>query len=254
MKLSDEFKNCIFKYFYEDNQDIKIMIPQKYENETKELFEIISNFEILNFYNRPDGYINSNDFYILEHFEINATKTNSKGSQTRKEEARIKSKFNDTISKHKNETVRLFEELQIEISAENLYKCFRQNYLNHFNKVNSYTDNLSKSKLLDNNKNVKVCFFVEDTTPLGTFYLNKNKRTTLRIINIKECLETITSHPVDYIFLLNQYDNDKSIYFVEKEWINELLQNSMQVKDIKMIDWKPMEMRFNIPIPNKKQS
>ena len=54
--------------------------------------------DVLLGYSTLDGYINSNDFYILEHFEINATKTNSKGSQTRKEEARIKSKFNDTIS------------------------------------------------------------------------------------------------------------------------------------------------------------
>ena len=144
--------------------------------------------------------------------------------------------------------------LQIDISAENLYKCFRQNYSNHFAKINSYVDNLSKSKILNNDKNFKVCFFIEDTTPLGTFYLNKNKRTTLSIINIKECLKIINSQPVDYIFLLNQYDNDKAIYFVKKEWIDELLQNAMQIKNIKMINWTPMEIRFNIPIPNKKQS
>ena len=241
--MEKEFENCIHKYF--ENQDGYTYLPRKKQGTKNDLVKIIKNFDKLELYDKPDGYIlTKNYIYILEHFEIDATKLNKKGSQTRKEESRIDKDFNNVINQSIQDKVLYNEQMQIEISSENLTNNFIKIYLNHYKKIESYKRHLIEEGIANESSRFKICFFVEDVTPLGTFHLNGFRRTTLRISDIKECVQIMQKNSVDYLFLLNQYDNNKSRYFLQKTWLKDISNEAKPYKSIKMFNWKPIDMRM----------
>lgn len=240
-----EIEKCISKYFYDENANSgKVEIPFTRQKEIQDLLNIIRNFNNLIVNEEPDGFIVMQDYIlILEHFEIDATKRNRKGSQTRIQENIIENKINQTT----NTLVSM--QMQVNISTNNLIDNFRQIYVNHFNKIENYKKNLISKGIGNQNTKFKICFFIEDVTPMGTFYLNNNQRTKLRITDIKECVEILQSNTIDYIFCFNEYDNDKDIYFAQKEWLNDILTLAKNGKDIKMLDWQPIVLGANYLIP-----
>ncbi len=250
----NEFQKCLNKYFYETQDNfLNILCPKGNEKiSIKHLLKIFNNFNEIKLYDKPDGYIITKKYiYIFEHFEIDATNNSKKGSQSRREENRIDRKFKNIKVNKQNEMKTILETYDITISIENLVENFKNICQDHHNKIESYKNNLIKKGIASLDSKFKICFVIEDVTPLGTFYLNNFKRTTLRISNIKECLNFLQKNiiNVDYYFLLNQYDNEKNRYFFKKSFIKDMKRFAIKQEDIKMINWKPNEVRFEFTVP-----
>lgn len=246
MKLS-EFELCYNTYL---QGNVHFCVATKPKNNLTKLDKILSNLSNIIFFDRPDGYMVFKDYILIfEHFEINATNSNRKGSQIRKEEARIDRKFNELFEEIDNQNKIWGEQMDVEISTENLVNNFNKQYLNHYRKIEEYKRHLIKEGVATKDTKFQVCFCIEDNTTLGSFSLVNHKPTTLRIVDIKECLETTIKNKVDYLMLFNTFYNDRSIYFTSKSGLKDLLLKSSKMQEIKMVNWKPnvLSGRYFIP-------
>ncbi len=248
MQLS-EFEQCYITYL---QGDVHFCVATKPRNNIAKLDNILSNLSNIVFFDRPDGYMIFKDYILIfEHFEISASNSNRKGSQVRKEKARIDRKFNELFEQEGNQNKIWGEQMDIEISAENLVCDFNKQYLNHYRKIEEYKKHLIKKGIATIDTKFQVCFCVEDNTTLGSLCLVNHRPTTLRIVDIKECLETIIKNKVDYLMLFNTFSNDRSVYFTSKSGLKDLLLKSSKMQEIKMINWKPNVLSGRYFIPYK---
>lgn len=250
MKLS-EFELCYNTYL---QGNVHFCVATKPKNNLAKLDKILSNLSNIIFFDRPDGYMVFKDYILIfEHFEISATNSNRKGSQIRKEEARIDRKFNELFEEKDNQNKIWGEQMDVEISTENLVNDFNKQYLNHYRKIEEYKKHLIKEGVATKDTKFQVCFCIEDVSVFGSFSQEKINRDTLRIINIRECLETIIQHKVDYLMLFNTFvygfNKDKVVYFTSKSGLKELMSNSKNMRDIKMLNITPhiLSGRYFIP-------
>lgn len=243
----DELKNCINKYLRKNRQVcVADTNSKKLEYEMCRLFTQLSRLE---YRDCPDGYIKlKNKIIIVEHFEIDCSLRNRKGSQARKEEFRIDKQF-ENINPYQctNIAITRTEKMSIKTTAENLMNNFIDSYNQHFQMIGQYKNNLIDEKIANERTKFEVCFFIEDISPLGSLHFYNSKLCGLWAIDIKECIDFIKVKPIDYMFLFN---NDH-VYFARKKDLRKLRQNSLSCKDIFMPDMEPMVMQTTMYIPKE---
>lgn len=211
------------------------------------------NFNSAQSYERPDILIPIGEQIVaIEHFEFDASSVTRKGSKDKKNQDQRDKEFSKKIdfSDLKNEPLILSCCNETEYLYKNYIKNFFKAFENHYEKIKKYKLNLISNDLVKNEENIIMCFFIEDTTPLGTYYLEEGMLKTLDLFLLKEYLDIISrSVELDCVFYGNYCGNRLALSFMKISQFNiEYLKQKKLIDFTKdeFFTFKPKESRFAI--------
>lgn len=130
-------------------------------------------------YERPDLLlISDNNVFAIEHFKIDSSKTNRKGS-------RYKQKYNEKYfndqqkqinDKLKNEKMVLHtEKIETKLQFDNLYINLINCFNDHYDNISEYNDNIRTINSLKS-LNIEYIFFIEYDLIFPSFFMNDDNK------------------------------------------------------------------------------
>lgn len=202
--------------------DKKINCPKinydQYEKFAKLLSQIVC-------FEAPDFYIkDGKTIWLLEHFEIDGSRHNKKGSENKLKQDNDQKKANEFFESHPEANI-FSSSLNVKNTSkqylDNLFSSFKK----HYDKIEKYKSNIKKQLNLQDDVEFKIVFLIEDTTVFGTFYYDNGIHPLLPIksaefMNYMRGLKNIdgiicstetidNSHPYSYILLKNDFEENK---------------------------------------------
>lgn len=193
-----ELEEIIRKYFSKDNDAIV------YFDLEQELFnKVISN---LKEYERPDILsIFDNKIVAIEHFEFDSYKRSRKGSEFQIENNIMERNFDKEINEKlkTQKDVVVHGRIKSTSSADNYFNNFKKNFLSHYEKIDSYVEHIKSD--YPNTDNITFCFFAEDVTPLGSYFMNRKTSYHPYLLNplyLDEIVDILINSPrVKYLII-----------------------------------------------------
>lgn len=207
-------------------------------NNNDECKKIIENMFSVNYRDSPDGYIydkKNNIVYIYEHFEIDCSQHNKKGSKLRRNLAKIKREVNREMDdNNEGEILKNIEQgystkkddgtIVFEIGKNG--EKYRNNYINNFNdlfekhhkQLKLYRDNcMTELGIYD--AIFKFIFVIEDVTTGGTYYLN-GRGPGQQVIPLftKQFQEKLLNSNVDYL-VFKSLQNSGLLTVLDKQYL-----------------------------------
>ena len=174
----------------------------------------------------PDIYsIVNNKILIIEHFEIDSSKRNDKGTEYKKEKDFINKKFEDFNIKEN--LGKLFCcPITKKSTVKNLFENLKYNYKKHYEKIDLYIKNLTTHDILNKEMKITVCFLVEVIKPyLDIERIDNRERERPHICFFREFIEFLElfekNSKIDGIFFYDKfcYDQPKT-NFIGKEIVD----------------------------------
>ena len=164
-----EGQKIIDKYFRKDiNADVYGNIN---EEKLNKIIQNIGNFE------EPDMLsIFDNTIIGIELFEFDSSDNIKKGSKYQIANAMVKKKFDKIVESDlkSKKNITCHDDIKVKTCLSNYYKNFNKHYKSHYEKVDKYIEHIQQ--VIDcNNKNTEMWFFIEDTSILGSYYLNMKR-------------------------------------------------------------------------------
>lgn len=203
----------------------------------------LQNFE------RPDGYyIAENTLYVLEYFEFDSTMSLRKGSETKRDNARIERGFNSVPPT--DEGIVLRDSLHVQQNSKNYIENSLKNMDSHYSKIESYLAKLKDNGLMQ--KNVKIGFFIEDTTILGNVYSPHEWKPVEPVIlcYCKHFLDKFENYPnLDFCICASTYSSQSFLWFINKQSVSEFRNLEIDLKNIEILNFQPKVMGFKITVP-----
>ena len=205
----------------------------------------------------PDLYIKKgNTVYIIEHFEFDCYKGSKKGSKFRTEEARIDRRFQQIVPT--TEGVTALDIIKGERSYSNYLNNVKSLFNRHYEHIPDYIQNLTKAGIIEDGSEIKVVFFIEDVTPLGTrVYPRKGEyvgyTVPITLAESSEFLEFFKSKKkVDYVLSCSSVNNKDYIWFIDNSEIDEYFKITEDYHDLIFSNSTPfvIESQIEIPINN----
>jgi hypothetical protein len=210
-------------------------------------------------FDRPDIVIGNSSFtYFFEHFIFDSSVNTKKGTEMRKEEARVARDFeshvNESLKKLPKKTVIKRDKYISDRSVSNYISNFKRNFSNHYNKLEDYMKN---AKVNDLNMPYEFGFVIENTSNLPDIVLNENDNTQILLpIHLKEIINMIIESPeIKNIFYITHSNMSKySVFYFRNETtlIKEI--EELGIKDYtdkELINLKGHSFGFAIPIPKE---
>lgn len=199
-------------------------------------------------FDAPDFYIKDDKnriVYIIEHFEIDCYKKGRKGSGFRLDESRIDKRIKEFQKEYAE------GEYHDIISAETSYDFYIKNIIEtfekHYNHIQLYKDNLNTFLSLNDNWHFKVMFFIEDVSPLGTQAYDRST-SEMKLVNIAASKEFLTFYKekeeVDYILSCSSCNNENDIWFIDRNNLDEYVNNAENYSQMQFMDWNPHVFYF----------
>lgn len=220
------------------------------DNDREVVENLLSNLKIFSF-ERPDIVLENDEFIVLvEHFQIDASKyISSKGNKDKVESFKRQQKFDEFAKKSSDPSVSLSMNIEVEYRKENyidnLIRCFNDHYL----KIDSYIEAINQIER-NNNKEFKVAFYIEDTNPVGAYWLGKGNIEPLVIFQIDEFLKLLKKSPkVDYIFYSNYCHTKYHMNFLSTKFSNQINIEQYNLNDKVFFCFDPKEIAFRQVIP-----
>lgn len=226
----NELEKIINKYF---NKDGSIITYYELKEET---FLKITDPNNIFHYEAPD-ILSIFDNYIIaiEHFEFDSFSSNRKGSDYKIKENNIKKEIDKEVIKSLKKSKSSINHAVIKSSAtlENYYNNFQQTFLTHYKKINQYRSKIEND--YGTERDIVMCFFAEDSTPLGNYFLDRESSNNLQPLTplySDEIIEMLIKHnKVQYlilgVFALNEY---KVIVFKnDKETLKKFKKNRSHI-------------------------
>ena len=236
--MSDEFKSFLYKYVI--NKDL--MFEGNQEIEFKKMSDFFNSG--INLLDRPDGFCKCEDnVLIIEHFEFDSSRKNSKGSTNRQELFRASNK---KPSSHKEFEI-YHDEIKCDYTIENYVNNAINNLNNHYKKVNYYIDSLKKEKIIANTSNVEILFCIEDTTVLGNF--NSENGKPLFLLYCAEFIQAIKPlTKLDYILCGSSNGSTDFTWFTSVSHIDNYIAKQFSKCDTKIANLTPHTMTSFVQI------
>lgn len=208
-------------------------------------------------YERPDMYsILEDEIYIIEHFEFDSYKSSKKkGSDYRQKEGKIKNEFDRLLIQGRDKEVSYNETIRSTASVNNYINNFIDKFNHHYEKIGEYKKRIAKIHA----GLPKICFFVEDVSPLGSYYIN-NKRCpkNLFIFQFKRVIEFLLKHKAIYAIIYGFFDgiggDKRKIIIIEnnKKAIDKFIDDHEYVEELEYYWHEPNVSAVSIPILNIK--
>lgn len=181
--------------------------------------------------NRPDAYaVIEDDILLLEHFQFNNTKATKKGSQQHKVAAKSEQEFKKKLVKDGDFAV--LDEY-VERNGKSYVENFRTQFNSHYNKIDDYKSEMQK-QLKKDFKNIYMGFLIEDSSSLGSIYLNKEKMYCLDLLQTKEFLDIFEKASKLDFAIFSMTGNADNLYqsFISRRSIDERRKNEIIANDI----------------------
>ncbi len=241
-----ELEEIIEKFFSKESSALL------YYNLNQQLFsDVVKNVKP---YERPDILsIFKNKIVGIEHFEFDSFNRTSKGSEYRTNEFKIQKRFekimNDEL-KCKN-FVSMHDKITGNSNMKNYFDNFQKAFLNHYNKIDDYVDHI-KEEFDCSQKEIHICFFAEDVSPLGSVYIKDEKIDLLTPLFSDTIIEMLKNSPkVEYLIIgtyaLSEY---KLVIIENKIDVLEKYKNERpKIKESDFQVFKPETIGFAGKIP-----
>jgi hypothetical protein len=223
----------------------------RYHNELdKEFLEelSVSYHEIIEF-ERPDLLIHLNEKLLaIEHFEFDASSKNRKGSNDKREFSERNREFDRLISETTEFPLIQNQAVNCEYSYSNYIKNFKETFSKHLSNITDYKNNIIESGLANKEEEILICFFIEDTTPLGTYRLIDGDLISCNLFFLREYVEIISnSREIDFV-LFGHYDNQIEFMSNTEKTLKVLNENRIDDLQEYFFCFEPQESRFCIHI------
>jgi len=158
----------IKKYFRQDHTVIV------YYDLDQELFNKVVDINHIGMYEKPDILsIFDNKIVGIEHFEFDSFKKSGKGSDFRIKDGTLKRDLQKTMHEEllKKDSTTVCGHIDSTCSLSNYFNNFKKIFLDHYEKIDSYIEHIEEDYGTD--KEISICFFAEDVTPLGNYFMNR---------------------------------------------------------------------------------
>ncbi len=212
----------------------------------------------LGIYEKPDILsMYDNKILGIEHFEFDSyNRAKKRGSDYKVKDYRIEKKFDKEIKEKllDNDSIVVHDEINSTASLANYYQNFENIFKNHYQKIQSYIDHI-KQDFDCKNKEIHICFFAEDVTPLGNYFFDKSndeKITPLLPIFSEKIRQLLKDSPlVEYLVIGSFCMNDNRIFIIQstKEALERFANDHKEVSDDDFFSFKPQTTGFAFKIP-----
>jgi hypothetical protein len=247
-KKESELNLALEKYFNEDENIIHFFGKQK-----KVILNFMERLFKVYLFEEPDGfYKEENNVLIVEHFEFDSTKrSKGKGSEYRREEAKINRKISNLVPNEKGKIYH--EKFECTHTIVNYINNAMNLWREHYKNIINYKERLKKENIIKKGDIIETAFLIEDMTCLGNSYMENDKLYSLILLHCEEFLNLFeTCIDVKYILSLSTNGNYKNIWFIDRSFIKDYRKYQIKKGNIKIIDFKPNIVGWEVIIPNGK--
>lgn len=215
-----------------------------------ELLNNLGNFE------RPDMITYySNHIIGIEHFEFDSSRTVRKGSKYQIENAKITNKFDKVVESDladKKEII-IHNDIKVETSIDNYYNNFKIQFENHYKNIDKYIDNI-RTRFNSKDKDISIWLFVEDTSPLGSYYFTKEREIRLmHPLYSKENLELFNNSSKVSGLIFGSYSGKKYKLFIicnDNDSIQKFRNDLPVINKSDFFNFEPHTTAFACLVPN----
>ncbi len=246
MGTSTEGVRYLEKYIF----DNEITYPSNGSFDYSFLNHVFDSIQILD---RPDFYsIVGNTIYIIEHFEIDSTKHNRKGSKQKIEEFKDELRFQQVAGAN-NDNMSIYNgqinaEPKIEFYKENLFAAFDD----HYNKIESYKNHVRELVQDFDKYKVVTIFIIEDSSIFGSLYFKNGLKLLLPVFAREFNSYFKSKQNLDLVLCSSETNtNTKISWILARCDIEHMLDKEVSLNDIELVDLRPMSLRASIFIPKK---
>lgn len=259
MKRSDELLNAINKYFgfsgVSPHEETKMHYYGS-DITVQEFVDMLQTGQML-FGDAPDMLIRKDNVaLIIEHFEFDSYIVTRKGSQNRREQSRVERLENNLIPTENG--VYYHDAIHGFSSYQNYVKNVCRNFNEHYLQISTYKKNLISKGLIKDSTLVKVLFFIEDTSPLGSMVVDqKDDSCVVRAVCLGQCPEFLSllvcKPDVNFVLACSEAGLDQIIWFIDRNEITEYQKEALNYSKMSFIASEPKVVGFKKLIPNNLQ-
>lgn len=247
-----ELENIIRKYFQKEGSGIV------YYNIDQETFNKVIDPQNIGSYERPDILsMFENKIIGIEHFEFDSFKRNRKGSDFKIKEYQVEKKFEEKMEKvlRRKDSIIVHDQIESSSTMENYFNNFKKVFLEHYNKIDSYIKHINED--FDcSNKEIHICFFAEDVSPLGSYFLDeKRKINLLNPLFSDEIIEVLNNcQKVEYLIIGTYVLNGYKMIIIEnkKEVLERLKKEHQKIEEKDFFSFEPQTTGYAIKISKEK--
>lgn len=206
-------------------------------------------------FNKPDFYLeNKNEIWLVEHFEVDSNNVTKRNGSVGKLDQNIRDEKFERYSKSKLENgekyIHSISQINLENSIEFYIKNLKRSFKKHYNKIDSYFSHFIHEIGNPFNKKLKMVFYIEDTSPLGTIIIYDGDPMPLEIFRIHEVFQLFkASDLIDGIFISNYYDKNY-MFYIDKAILKLERIEFYDMEKVEYVQLKPIESRFVTVIDN----
>lgn len=204
----------------------------------------------------PDMYIQKSDVVVIvEHFEFDCYKATRKGSEHRQELARIRRKEDALIPTEAG--VSLHEQIRGNSSYENYLNNVTRSFSEHYAHIDLYLENLKNEGVITESSTVKVLFFAEDISPLGTVVVQPEGDTSgimmVTLSDSREFLDFLRHNGrVDYVLACSSYNSERLIWFIDQAELETYYEHVKDYSAMRFLHFNPQVISYKMLLPDEK--
>jgi hypothetical protein len=239
--MKNELEHIVNKFFSSSNNQILHANLDSKAGEFCKTFDDL--LRIMVAYDHPDFYAKkNNDVYIFEHFTIDASHTNKKGSLEQREIVRIETRTNEYYSgDHKGH---ISDKIENKSSFENFKNNLKTTYQKHISSIPSYMETLREIKVIDEDAKITSCFFIENTSPIGNYVRTGIKIKEFNLFTADFFIDILddTKNNPDYIFYAQESKFAPILLLMSTKSLNAYKQHSEKITKESFIAFSPYTM------------
>lgn len=244
-----ELESIMNRYFQKDSKAIVL-----YDLNQHYFDKVVKN---IGKYERPDILSFFDDKIIaIEHFEFDSFDNSKKGSDFKVKDFVDKKEIQLKINEELKEKDSVIAHGQIDSSAslKNYFDNFKRIFNEHYKKIDSYIEHI-ETDFDCSNKEVIMCFFADDVSPLGSYFLDDKRNTNLlNPLYSDEIILLMENSPkIKYLIVGTYAMSEHKLIIIEnsKDVLQKFKAGRKDFTDKDFLSFSPKTTGFAIKIPSE---